>query len=206
MIPSSASSSAIRSASSRSSSSSSSFSPKPRAISSGGAISPPSEMATRRDDDQHAVLGEPSPVAERDVLDVADAEPVDEGDAGGDPVDDADARAASARRRSRSRRSRSPAAGMPASRPSFACAASIRYSPWIGMSAFGRTSDSSVRSSSEQAWPETCTGAISSWSTSAPRRASRLIESWTRSSLPGTGFAEMITVSPRSTSTFWWSP
>ena len=82
----------------------------------------------------------------------------------------------------------------------------MRYSPWIGISAFGRTSESSVRISSEHAWPDTCTIAISSCSTSAPSRASRLIESWTCSSLPGTGLAEMITVSPRSTSTFWWSP
>ena len=96
-------------------------------------------------------------------------------------------------------------AGTPASRASCACAASIRYSPWIGITARGRTSESSVRISSEQAWPETCTGAISWCSTSAPSRASRLIESWTRSSFPGTGFAEMITVSPRSTSTFGWS-
>ena len=42
-----------------------------------------------------------------------------------------------------------------------------------------------MRISSEQAWPETCTGAISWCSTSAPAFASRLIESWTRSSLPG---------------------
>ena len=48
-------------------------------------------------------------------------------------------------------------------------------------------------------WPETCTGAFSSCSTSAPRFARWLIASWTRSSLPGIGFAEMITVSPRST-------
>ena len=57
----------------------------------------------------------------------------------------------------------------------------------------------SVRSSSEQAWPETWTGAISWCSTSAPVFASWLIVSCTRSSFPGTGFAEMITVSPRST-------
>ena len=56
-----------------------------------------------------------------------------------------------------------------------------------------------MRSSSWQAWPETCTGAISSCRTSAPAFASRLIASWTRSSFPGTGFAEMITVSPGST-------
>ena len=51
-----------------------------------------------------------------------------------------------------------PAAGTPASRASWACAASIRYSPWIGITARGLTSESIVRSSSEQAWPETCTG------------------------------------------------
>ena len=111
-------------------------------------------------------------------------------------------RRASARRPSRSPRSRSASSGIPASRASCACAASIRYSPWIGITARGRTSESSVRISSEQAWPETCTGAISWCRTSAPCRASRLIESWTRSSFPGTGLAEMITVSPRSTETF----
>ena len=62
-----------------------------------------------------------------------------------------------------------------------------------------------VRSSSAQPWPETCTGALSSCSTSAPIFASRLIASWTRSSFPGIGLAEMITVSPRSTWTAGWS-
>ena len=38
--------------------------------------------AERRDDDQDAVLGQVAAVAERDVVDVADAEPVHEGDAG----------------------------------------------------------------------------------------------------------------------------
>ena len=58
-----------------------------------------------------------------------------------------------------------------------------------------------MRSSSARPWPETCTGALSSCSTSAPDRARRLIASWTRSSFPGIGFAEMITVSPASTVT-----
>ena len=40
----------------------------------------------------------------------------------------------------------------------------------------------------------------------APVRASWLIASCTRSSFPGTGFAEMITVSPASTLTAGWSP
>jgi len=62
-----------------------------------------------------------------------------------------------------------------------------------------------VRSSSARPWPETCTGALSSCSTSAPDFASRLIASWTRSSFPGIGFAEMITVSPRSIRTDGWS-
>ena len=62
-----------------------------------------------------------------------------------------------------------------------------------------------MRISSEFPWPETCTGAISWCSTSAPARASWLIVSCTRSSFPGTAFAEMITVSPRSTSTVGWS-
>ena len=42
----------------------------------------------RRDDDEDAVVGEAPAVAERDVLDVADAEAVDEGDARVDLVDD----------------------------------------------------------------------------------------------------------------------
>ena len=44
-----------------------------------------------RDDDEDAVLRQAAPVAERDVLDVADAEPVDEGHAGLDAVGDAHA-------------------------------------------------------------------------------------------------------------------
>ena len=43
----------------------------------------------RGDDDQDAVLGQVPPVAESYVAHVADAEPVDEGDAGLDVVDDA---------------------------------------------------------------------------------------------------------------------
>ena len=62
-----------------------------------------------------------------------------------------------------------------------------------------------MRISSEFPCPETCTGAISWWSTSAPALASRLMVSCTRSSFPGTGFAERITVSPRSTVTVAWS-
>ncbi len=96
-------------------------------------------------------------------------------------------------------------AGTPASRASWPWAASIRYSPCTGMTARGRTSESSVRISSEQAWPDTWTGAISWCSTSAPICASRLIESWTRSSFPGTGLAEMMTVSPRSIEIDGWS-
>ena len=96
-------------------------------------------------------------------------------------------------------------AGTPASCASRAWAASIRNSPWIGIIAFGRSRPSSVRISSAQAWPETCTGEFSSCSTSAPLRVSRLIASWTRSSFPGTARADMITVSPRSTRTAGWS-
>ena len=59
-------------------------------------------------------------------------------------------------------------AGTPASCASFACAACIRYSPWIGIIAFGRIRESSVRNSSARACPETCTSAFSSCSTSAP--------------------------------------
>ena len=83
-----ASSRTTRSASSRSSSRSSSDSPRPRAISSGGAISPPFAELERRDDDEDAVVGEPPAVAEGDVLDVPDPEPVDERDTGVDPVDE----------------------------------------------------------------------------------------------------------------------
>ena len=96
-------------------------------------------------------------------------------------------------------------AGTPASCASRACAACMRYSPWIGITAFGRTSEISVRSSSARAWPETWTSAFSSCSTSAPRRVSWLIVSCTRSSFPGTGRAERITVSPRSTLIAGWS-
>ena len=73
------------------------------------------------------------------------------------------------------------------------------------MTAFGRTRPRIVRISSEFPCPDTCTGAISWWSTSAPPLASRLIVSWTRSSFPGTGFADRITVSPRSMVTAGWS-
>ena len=83
-------------------------------------------------------------------------------------------------------------AGTPASWARRACAACIRYSPWIGITAFGRSRLNSVRSSSARAWPETCTSAFS---------VRRLIASCTRNSFPGTGRAEMITVSPRSTFT-----
>ena len=69
------------------------------------------------------------------------------------------------------------------------------------MTAFGRTSPYSVRISSWFACPETCTAAFSSCKTSAPAFESWLIVSCTRSSFPGTGRAEMITVSPRSTET-----
>ena len=54
-------------------------------------MSPPSSERNGRDDDQDAVLRKPAAVAERDVLDVPDAEPVDERDARVDPVDDAHA-------------------------------------------------------------------------------------------------------------------
>ena len=61
----------------------------------------------RRHDDQHAVLGEPPPVAQRDVVHVADAEPVDERHSGLDVVDDPRDPVPRARRRCRSRRARS---------------------------------------------------------------------------------------------------
>ena len=81
----------------------------------------------------------------------------------------------------------------------------MRNSPWTGITARGRSSAIIVRSSSTFPWPETWTSAFSSWSTSAPFFVRRLIASWTRSSFPGIGFAEMITVSPRSTFTAGWS-
>ena len=79
----------MRSASSRRSSIRSMSSPTPRAMSSGGARSlAPSVEGHGRDDDENAVLGQAAPVAERDVLDISDAEPVDERDARLDTVDD----------------------------------------------------------------------------------------------------------------------
>ncbi len=81
----------------------------------------------------------------------------------------------------------------------------MRYSPWIGITARGRTRPYSVRISSCIACPETCTAAFSSCSTSAPALESWLIVSCTRSSFPGTGRADRITVSPRSTVTVLWS-
>ncbi len=42
----------------------------------------------RRDDDEHAVLRQPPPVAQCDVVHVADTEAIDEGHAGRDLVDD----------------------------------------------------------------------------------------------------------------------
>ena len=141
----------------------------------------------RRDDDQHAVLGEVAPVAQRDVGDVADAEPVDEGHARLDVVGDAHAVArqlddvAVLGDHDRGRRARPrPARAARGPRASGTRRGSAS-------SAFGRSRPSSVRSSSAHAWPETCTGEFSSCSTSAPLRVSRLIASWTRSSFPGTG-------------------
>ena len=97
-------------------------------------------VGERRDDDQHAVLRHVPAVAQRDVRDVADADPVDERDAGLDVIGDAHA--------ARESSTTSPfsaitieLAGTPASCASRACAACIRYSPWIGIIAFGRISD-----------------------------------------------------------------
>ena len=88
------------------------------------------------------------PIAERDVLDVADPQSVDERDARVDLVHDAARRRARARRREPFSAMRILSSGTPASRASFACAACIRYSPWIGMTWRGRRSESIVRSSS----------------------------------------------------------
>ncbi len=88
-------------------------------------------------------------------------------------------------------------AGTPASRASRAWAASIRNSPWTGMTRLRpHEGEHACAAPRRMPWPETWTGAFSWCSTSAPAFASWLIASWTRSSLPGTGFAEMITVSP----------
>ena len=68
----------------------------------------------RRDDDEHAVLGEVPAVAQRDVGDVPHSEPVHEGHARLDLVDDRARLRATARPRLRCRRSRST---RPARRP-----------------------------------------------------------------------------------------
>ena len=120
--------------------------------------------------------------------DVADAEPVDEGDAGLDLVDDP-------RRRPRSSSTTVPFSPIRIAVRGHAGLAREprvrRQHPVLAVDRHHRASagraTSSVRSSSEQAWPETWTGAISWCSTSAPGCASWLIESWTRSSFPGTG-------------------
>ena len=74
----------------------------------------------------------------------------------------------------------------------------MRSSPCTGMNERGCTSASIIFSSSAEPWPETCTASLSWCSTRAPLRVSAFIVSWTASSLPGTGLADMITVSP-----FW---
>ena len=61
-------------------------------------------------------------------------------------------------------------------------------------------------SSSAAACPETCTCVLPLWMTFAPALASRLMTRLTAFSLPGTGVAAMITVSPRSMVTVLWSP
>ena len=194
-----------RFASSRSSSSSGSEpSPKPRAISSGGPAEPPFDDASVA-----TMISTPSSDRRRRSRRATSCtSPTPSPSTKDTPVD------TSSTTRTPSRESSTTvpfsarmmlAAGTPASRASCACAACMRYSPWTGMTARGRSSDSSVRSSSEQAWPETCTGAISWCRTSAPAFASWLIVSCTRSSFPGTGLAEMITVSPRSTCSAGWS-
>ena len=66
-------------------------------------------------------------------------EAVDERDSGLDLVDDPRAAARELDDRRRSRRSGCARRGTPASRASFACAASIRYSPWIGITWRGRS-------------------------------------------------------------------
>ena len=64
------------------------------------------------------------------------------------------------------------------------------------MNATGWQSASTVFSSSAEPWPDTCTGAMSWWSTVAPARVRAFTVSDTASSFPGTGFADMITRSP----------
>ena len=87
-------------------------------------------------------------------------------------------------------------AGTPSERAMRAWACRWRISPCTGMTWSGRTSPSTVFSSSAAPWPDTCTGAVSWCSTVAPARQSWFMVSCTASSLPGTGLADMITVSP----------
>ena len=95
--------------------------------------------------------------------------------------------------------------GTPTDSARAAWAASMRSSPCTGMNAFGCTSASIILSSSAEPWPETCTASLSWCSTRAPRRQSAFIVSCTASSFPGTGLADMITVSPCRICTCRWS-
>ena len=97
------------------------------------------------------------------------------------------------------------AGSTPIDSASRACAVSMRRSPCTGMNALGRQSASTVLSSSAEPWPDTCTGAMSWCSTVAPARVSALTVSETASSLPGTGLADMITMSPDWIETTGWS-
>ena len=140
-----------------------------------------------------------APVAQRDVADVADAEAVDERDAGLHLVDDRGRRpdelddGAVLGDHDRVRRDAGVAARAARGRPASGTRRGPASPPSAGRA---RAASAAPRRSRD---PETWTSAFSSCSTSAPRRVSWLIESWTRSSFPGTGRAEMITVSPRST-------
>ncbi len=74
------------------------------------------------------------------------------------------------------------------------------------MKFFGFTMESMIFSSSAPAWPDTCTRARLLSYTSAPILASWLMTRVTAFSLPGTGVAEMMTVSPSSISMVLCSP
>ena len=126
-------------ASLRISSSSGSDSPNPRAISSGARDRSSAVRADRGDDDQDAVLRQVPAVAERDVTHVPHSQAVDEGDPVSTRVDDSRPALVQLDHAPFSA-STIESAGTPPSRASWACAASMRNSPWTGITAFGRTS------------------------------------------------------------------
>ena len=97
-------------------------------------------------------------------------------------------------------------ASTPVASASLAWARRWVASPWTGMKAFGFTRVSMIFSSSAPAWPDTCTLPRLLSYTSAPILARELMTRVTAFSLPGTGVAEMMTVSPSSISMVLCSP